>query len=256
MLYFFLVFFCASFSQGIASESSCKEYLELAKRYPSLVTAQGSAINGEIEIILDEERMLAIEKSTGRSVGVMMRDNYWLWVNDACKFPNGQEGVYGRILWMRGLDSESAVAVMPILPDGRVVLNCNYRHSTRSWEIELPRGVINEGEKSEDAAKREALEETGMVIDEIVQIGSMPPDTGTVSAVIPIFMAKVVSQQEALPEDSEAIEEILALSFSEIKKAFVKGFLEVEIRGNRLEVPFRDPFLAYALLVGELKSKI
>lgn len=235
-----------------ASEASCKEYLELVEKYPNLVPEQGVSSKGEIEIILDKEKMLSIEKITGRTVGVVMRDNYWIWVNDACKFPNGKEGVYGRIIWVRGLNSQTAVAVMPILPDGKIVLNCNYRHTTRSWEIELPRGVINSGESSEDAARRETLEETGMIIDCIAQLGAIPPDSGVVSAVIPIFMAKVVAQQHSNPEDSEAIEDILALSISEIKTAFTNGFIELEIRGNPYKVPFRDPFLAYALLMLEL----
>jgi ADP-ribose pyrophosphatase len=144
---------------------------------------------------------------------------------------------------------------MPILPDGKIVLNCNYRHTTRSWEIELPRGVINVGESAEDAARRETLEETGMAIDDIIQLGAIPPDSGVVSAVIPIFMAKVVAHQDANREDSEAIEDVLALSVSEIKTAFANGFLELEIRGNPYKVSFRDPFLAYALLMLELKNQ-
>jgi ADP-ribose pyrophosphatase len=112
--------------------------------------------------------------------------------------------------------------------------------------------VINVGESAEDAAKREALEETGMVIDHIMQLGEIPPDTGTVSAVIPIFIAQVIHRQNAAPEDSEAIEEIFTLSISEIKAAFARGCLEVKIRGKTCKVPFRDPFLAYALLITEL----
>ena len=37
----------------------------------------------------------------------------------------------------------------------KVILNVNYRHATRSWELELPRGVREENETVEMTAKRE-----------------------------------------------------------------------------------------------------
>ncbi len=114
-----------------ASEASRQDYLELVKQYPQLVTPRGNASQGEIEIVLEADKMASIEKKTGRDVGVVQRDKYWLWINDACKFPSGHEGVYGRILWVKALESTPGVAVMPILPDGRIALNCNFRHATR-----------------------------------------------------------------------------------------------------------------------------
>jgi ADP-ribose pyrophosphatase len=64
---------------------------------------------------------------------------------------------------------------------------------------------------------------------------------------LPVFAAKVLDQSERGQEDSEAIEEILALTLDEIRLAFKRGFYLVNIRGEETKVPFRDPFLAYAL---------
>ncbi len=231
------------------SEASRQEYLELAKKYPRLISSQGDASKGEIEIILDSKKIEAIEKATGREVGVMQKDRYWLWVNDACLFPNGKEGVYGRILWVGSLVSSPSVAVMPILPDGRIALTCCFRHATRSWEIELPSGLVEPGERSEDAARREVLEETGMVVDHIEFLGGVTPDSGVETSVVPIFAAQVLSQEEPQLEDSEAIEQTLALTVEEIQKAFKEGFYKIDFRGEKKEVFFRDPFLSYALLI-------
>lgn len=232
-----------------ADEASRHRYLELIKQYPHLVLPRGDASQGEIEILLDEEQMASVEKKLGRDVGVMKEDRYWIWVNDACKFPSGNLGVYGRILWVRGLESPAqGVAVMPITSEGKIVLNCNFRHSTRSWEIELPRGLVNPGETAEDAAKREASEETGRSIAEVRLLGEIPPDTGVLSVVVPVFAAQVASIDVQKQEETEAIEDILELSIEEIKKAFAEGYYECNLRGKRRQVPFRDPFLAYALL--------
>jgi ADP-ribose pyrophosphatase len=232
-----------------ADEVSRHRYLELVKQYPHLVLPRGDAAQGEIEILLDEEKMALVETKLGRDVGVVKEDRYWIWINDACKFPSGNEGVYGRILWVRGLESPAqGVAVMPITSEGKIVLNCNFRHSTRSWEIELPRGLVNAGETAEDAAKREASEETGRSIAEVRLLGEIPPDTGVLSVVVPIFVAKVAGIDVQQQEETEAIEDILELSIEEIKKAFAEGYYTCHLRGEWRQVPFRDPFLAYALL--------
>lgn len=253
--FFIITIFLGAFSQGAqSSENSRQEYLKLIEQYPRLIKPQGDHTGGEIEIVIDPVKMAAIEKKTGREVGLVQRDKYWVWLNDACIFPNGAEGVYGRILWVSSLESCPGVIVMPILPNGKIVLNCNFRHATRSWEIELPRGALNAGEDVEAAARRETLEETGMIVDHLYLLGEIPPDTGLTNTVAPLFAAKVVAKEDARPEDSEAIESIISLSISEIKEAFLKGYYEYPVRGVNKQIPFRDPFLSYAVLLYELKQ--
>ncbi len=76
-------------------------------------------------------------------VGVVREDQYWIWLRDAVYFPKGVPVTYDRLIWKSELKSNSpGVAVLPILPSGHVVLNLNYRHATKSWELELPRGGI------------------------------------------------------------------------------------------------------------------
>lgn len=235
-----------------ASSDSIEHYLELYMRYPRMISSLGDRFKGEIQILIDPDEMAAIEKATGREVGIVKRDDYWLWLNDACLFPNGRKGVYGRLLWLKDLESPSGVAVMPVMNDGRIVLNCNYRHATRSWEIELPRGVVNFGEDIEAAAVREVVEETGMAVAHLKRLGEIPTDTGITGTVAPIYIAKVTASGQAQPEESEAIDSILALTIHEIKLAFKRGFIECEIGGELRKAHFRDPFLAFAILMNDL----
>lgn len=231
-----------------ASDATRQEYLQLVEAHPSIVTPLGDSTNGEIEIILDPVQMEAIESKTGRAVGVLQRDRYFIWLNDACRFPNGREGVYGRVIWTSSLWGFTGVAVMPVLPDGRIAVNCNFRHATRSWEIELPRGGLERAETPEQGAKRETLEETGLVVDDLSLIGYMPPDTGFSNTVVPIFKATVLEKQAAHQEDSEAIEEILFFTPTELKLALRNGYYDHCIRGEITRVNCRDPFLTFALL--------
>src|SRR5713226_16795 len=52
-----------------------------------------------------------------------------------------------------------SVVVLPLLPDGRILLIRQYRHATRQFLWELVAGRIERGENPRQAAARELLEE-------------------------------------------------------------------------------------------------
>lgn len=227
-------------------------YLQLLQDHPDTLGPLGNWEDGEIEILTDLDKISQAEKNVDRNVGIIAHDRYWIWLNDAVQFPNGKYGVYGRMLWTQSLHGKSGVAVMCMLSDGKIALNCNYRHATRAWEIELPRGGLTPGETIEEAARREVLEETGYVVDDLVLLGELAGDSGMVSDTIPVFLARVVSKHEASPEESEAIEAVIGFSVAEILEGLSKGVVEVTIRGKKQMVKVRDPMLSFALLQAHL----
>src|SRR5229473_2343647 len=54
-----------------------------------------------------------------------------------------------------------SVVVLPVLPDGRIVLVRQYRHATRLYMWELVAGRMEPGENPKKGAQRELIEETG-----------------------------------------------------------------------------------------------
>ncbi len=58
-----------------------------------------------------------------------------------------------------------AVVVIPMLDDGRILMEKQYRYPLRQVFIEFPAGKIDPGEASLICAKRELLEETGFQAD-------------------------------------------------------------------------------------------
>jgi 8-oxo-dGTP pyrophosphatase MutT (NUDIX family) len=55
--------------------------------------------------------------------------------------------------------------------EGEIILVKQYRHGTNDFSLEIPGGVIDEGETPEQAALRELEEETGYVAESIMPLG-------------------------------------------------------------------------------------
>ena len=63
------------------------------------------------------------------------------------------------------------VNVIPVTPEGKVVVIRQYRHGTGEVSLEIPGGVVDAGETHGETARRELLEETGYAAGEIILIG-------------------------------------------------------------------------------------
>ncbi len=246
------------------------KYLDLLKQYPVAFGPSGSWKKGEIEIITEPKLVQKIEHQTKQrllgkgasekqakewsTVGLVAEDNYWLWVRDAVIFPSGVYGTYDRILWKSALTGVAGVGVLPVLSNKKIVLNLTYRHATRCWEIELPRGQRNATETPEQAAQRELLEETGCSIGQTVYLGTLAPDTGVLGSLVPMYIGKASLTADQEKEFSEAIIENPCFTKEEIKEGFSKGYIECRIQGQPIKATCRDPFLSYALFQAEIKG--
>jgi ADP-ribose pyrophosphatase len=250
--------------------STLNQYLQLLKNHPNTFGPMGKWQQGEIEITTNIDQIKKIENQTRlrmiskgasesdaakwSSVGVVAEDNYWIWVRDAVIFPSGVYGTYDRLMWKSGINGSPGVAILPLLSTKKIIVNINYRHATRNWEIELPRGQKKEGESNEKAAARELREETGYQLSKCTLLGTMAPDSGTLMSLVPVLYGEVSHSGETKKEYSEAIVENPAFSKEELKQGFAKGYIEVPIHGEIIKVQCRDPFLTFALLQAEMKG--
>lgn len=58
-------------------------------------------------------------------------------------------------------DTPPSVMIVPVTPDGNLVLVRQYRHNLKAHVLEFPAGTVSDGEQPETAALRELEEETG-----------------------------------------------------------------------------------------------
>jgi ADP-ribose pyrophosphatase len=69
------------------------------------------------------------------------------------------------------VELRSFAVVVPVLPDGRVLLLNGYRHGPRRECLSFPGGFLDPGETAVDAAQRELLEEAGLVPARLIPLG-------------------------------------------------------------------------------------
>jgi ADP-ribose pyrophosphatase len=86
-----------------------------------------------------------------------------------------------------------AVVVVPLLDDGRVVLERQFRYPVGRVMVELPAGKLDAGEDPLRCGQRELLEETGYRAREWARAGMMHLAIGYSTEVIHIYFARGLS---------------------------------------------------------------
>lgn len=105
------------------------------------------------------------------------------------------------------LRSSDWVNVIPVTPDGRVVLIRQFRHGSGEIELEIPGGLVDPGETPLEAGVRELAEETGYRPGEMIPLGWVNPNPALFTNRCHTFLAQDAEPAgPPRPEDTEDIE--------------------------------------------------
>jgi 8-oxo-dGDP phosphatase len=111
---------------------------------------------------------------------------------------------------------DDAVAVVPVLDDGRVVLLRQYRQPLRRYVLELPAGKMDvAGEAPEEVAHRELVEEIGHDARELIHLVTFHNSAGWTTETTHVYLGRgvhpVAPPEGFTPEHEEADMETVTL---------------------------------------------
>jgi ADP-ribose diphosphatase len=218
-----------------------ERYLALVHERPDQFANPDGAI---YEILLDPPRIDRARRdaseyrraqslpSDDTRVGILAVDPYLMVMRDAVRFADGTYGLYNRLI------VPSGAAMLPMLGD-RIVLLHRFRHGTRRWHLEAPRGSFSGVGTPMQEAERELVEEIGARPIALEDLGELHSTTGCLDELHRLYLARIESLGAA--DRHEAIESIQVLTVASVQQSIAEGvitdgptlalFLRARLRG-------------------------
>jgi ADP-ribose pyrophosphatase len=120
----------------------------------------------------------------------LLRGHFLHAMRDTVRLPDGKEASREYVI------HPGAVMVVAELPDGRLVLERQFRYPVQSVMVEFPAGKLDPGEDSLVCAQRELLEETGYTARQWARAGVLHPVISYSTEFIDIWFARELTAGE------------------------------------------------------------
>ena len=135
---------------------------------------------------------------------------------DALTSPDGKSITYTVV------EHPGFVVIVPLLPDGRVVMERIYRYPLQRVNLECPSGGLD-GEEPEIAARRELEEETGYRADRLIGLGKYAASSGISDEEFSIFLAPDVRPEGTLRREITEDIEIELIPLADLRSMTLRG---------------------------------
>ena len=112
--------------------------------------------------------------------------------------------------------------VVPVLPNGDLVLVSQYRYLNGLPSLEFPCGGVKAGHGYEETAVRELAEEAGYSAGSLREIGQFNPYNGVTDEICRVYLAQELAPAFAPPDETEDIERVM-LSPEEFEERIRRG---------------------------------
>jgi 8-oxo-dGTP pyrophosphatase MutT (NUDIX family) len=145
-------------------------------------------------------------------------DNQWIGLTEYDVInPGGGKGIYGKVRF-----KNLAIGILPLDARGFTWLVGQYRFPLDAYSWEIPEGGGDPGEAPIESAKRELLEETGLLANDWSELMQMHLSNSVTDEFAHVFLARGLEQRQAQPEETEELT-IRRLPFDEAHRMVERG---------------------------------
>ena len=145
-------------------------------------------------------------------------DNKWIGLTEYDVLnPSGGKGIYGKVRY-----KNLAIGILPLDEKGNTWLVGQYRFVLDAYSWEIPEGGGDPALAPVESARRELLEETGLVAADWLLLMEMHLSNSVSDERAYMFLARGLEQREAEPEETEQLV-IRKLPFEEAYRMVERG---------------------------------
>ncbi len=163
----------------------------------------------------------------------VFKDRWFIARADKCAMPDGKivEPYYV-------LEFPNWCNIIVVTEDEKIVMVRQYRHAVQQTLIELPGGVIDEGETPEQAAIRETAEETGYVVDAVELLYQAAPNPATNNNMAFFFLARNAKPLAKQKFDAFEDMDVVLYTKAEIKQLLADNKIQHAVQVGALYEAF------------------
>jgi 8-oxo-dGTP pyrophosphatase MutT (NUDIX family) len=170
-------------------------------------------------------------------------DNPWIRVTEFRVLnPSGGQGIYGKVHF-----KNRAIGIIPLDEDFNIYLVGQYRFVLSEYSWEIPEGGGAMEEEPLAAAKRELLEETGLLAGRWEKLLTLHLSNSVSDEFSVIYLARELEQHKPMPEETEALT-IKKIPFTEALAMLESGIITDAISVTAIQQ------VQLLLLQGKLKK--
>ncbi len=145
-------------------------------------------------------------------------ENNWIAIEHSEVItPGGSDGVYGVVRF-----KNLAVGILPIDDDGFTWLVGQYRFPLEEYSWEIPEGGAPFDEDPTLGARRELLEEVGVICETLEPLLELRTSNSVTDEKAIVYLAEGLSFEHRHPEDTENLE-VQKIHFSELFEKTMAG---------------------------------
>jgi len=136
-----------------------------------------------------------------RKSSKIIYQNPWIKLEeDQVIRPNGSEGIYGKVHF-----KNKALGIIPVDDENNTWLVGQYRYTLDEYSWEIPMGGVPLEEDTLEGAKRELMEETGLVAEKWTKLMKIHTSNSVTDEYGFVYLAENLTQGEMDWDDTEEL---------------------------------------------------